>query len=223
MPPPSNRRVAQFAAKWVRPLLGPDFVVYRKRDLARLSGPFVQLLAMSVSRGGVLRVHPTFFVAGADLSLEVIPQNVSLEVLDPPRWSFDEPTLDEAFAHRLVSQLEEHTPLSFVAPLEGAAGVDRAFRHFAQRTTHWSCSLYHAFYLLACGRPEAAQQLAQSRQRYDRLGERIASQVPPWRVVLGARLDALERRVGLPAGAGLCRDEAQQQARLLELPDIRWS
>ena len=222
MAPISNKLIAQFTTKVVRPSLGPDYFLFRKRDLARMSGPFVQLLALSVNRSGALRVHPCFYVAGADLSLEVIPQNVSLEVLDPHSWTYLQPTLDEAFAQRLLQQLEAESPLSFVAPLAGDASVSRVFRHFAARTTHWSCSLYQAFYLLACGRPSAAHELAQTRARFNKLGENVVGQAPPWRLALGERLDELERRLTLPEGQDLCRTEAQQQAQRLELPEIRW-
>ena len=219
----NNKLIAHFTTKVVRPSLGPDYFLFRKRDLARVSGPFVQLLAMSVSRSGALRVHPCFYVAGADLSLEVIPQNVSLEVQDPHRWTYLQPTLDAAFAQRLLQQLEADSPQSFVAPLSGDASVSRVFQSFAARTVHWSSNLYHAFYLLTRGRPEATQELAQARARFNKLGERRVGQAPSWRFVLAERLDELERRLTLPEGCELCRAEAQQQAQRLELPEIYWS
>lgn len=187
-----------------------------------MRGPFVQLLALSVSRGGAVRVHPTFFVAGADLSLTVIPQTVSLEVLDPRRWSFHDCALDGTFAAGLVQSLEQASPLSFVTPIPSDDAVERAFASFASRSVHWGECLFAAFFMLACNRPGAAPLLRQAQDRFARLGTKVIGDPPEWRLVLGARLAELHRRLQDPDGAQQCRTDADNQSAALRLPPIRW-
>ena len=219
-----NKEIARFVQSDIRPHLASDFTTYKKRDLVRMQGSFVQLLALSFSRNGTLRVHPTFFVVGADLSLPVIPQNASLEVIDPWKWSFAGVVLDHDFAQRLVRQLESLSPLSFTSPLEAieTGAIPRVFAFFDKHSEHWSQSLYLACYLLAIGHKDAPVAAKRARAQFDKLGRKVIGQPPPWRISLGERLLELERRLSLAEGPSLCREEAEEQAEKLGLPKIAW-
>jgi hypothetical protein len=220
-----NAQLSRFVDTEVRPLLAPDFTLYRKRELVRMHGPFVQFLSLSVARGGSLRVYPTFFVVGADPSVPVIPQNVSLGAEDPAAWRFQGVVLDAEFARRLVRQVEAASPLSFTGPLaaDGSA-IARTFHVFEARTRHWSPSLYLAHFLLTAGSRQAAAAAAvgRARVRFAALGERVTGDPPAWRIALGQRIAELERRVTSADGQGLCRAESERQAAEFGLPGIVW-
>ncbi len=219
-----NREIARFVQHDIRPHLAKDFTTYKKRDLVRMYGSYVQHLAFSFSRNGTLRAHPTFFVVGADLSLPVIPQNTSLEVIDPWRWSFAGAVLDQDFAQRFVRQLENLSPLSFTAPLADAAtvAIPRVFGVFVKHSEHWSHSLYLAYYLLATGHKDAPAAAKRARAQFDRLGRIVIGLPPPWRVALGQRILELDRRLSFAEGPSLCREDAEEQAVKLGLPKITW-
>ena len=219
-----NREISRFVHTNIRPLLASDFRTYKKRDLVRMHSSFVQLLALSFSRNGTLRVHPTFFVVGADLLIPVIPQNASLEVIDPWKWSFAGAVLDQDFAQVIVRQLEKLSPLSFTASLEtmAADAIPRVFTFFDKHSEHWSQSLYLACYLLAIGHKDAPAAAKRARAQFDKLGRKVIGQPPPWRIALGERILELERRLSLAEGPSLCREEAEEQAEKLGLPKIAW-
>jgi hypothetical protein len=217
--------IRQFVEGELRPRLALDFVPYKSHDLVRMRGPFVQLLAISVRRSGSLRVHPTFFVVGADPVVPVIPQNVSLEVLDPWKWSFPNEELTRDFADRLRRELDATSPLSFAAPLSSIddSDVSKLFEFFDRKTKHWSASLYLAHYLLATGRAPATAALHRARAKFDKLGSKVSGAPPVWRIALGARIGELERRLTLAEGPGLCRIDSDDQAATFGLPTPTWT
>jgi hypothetical protein len=101
-----TRVVAAFFKIEIRPQLGEDFFVYKKRHLARMRGPFVQaaLFAKDCSNG--LEIIPTFYMAGANPFDPVLFQTMSLPITgmaSASQWRFPPETpLDAELTHRLM-------------------------------------------------------------------------------------------------------------------------
>ncbi len=218
----SNKDIARFMLTLVLPKLGQDFFPYVKKDLARMRGPFVQLLALSSSKSGrFLKVHPTLYVVGADPSFEVISQNVSLEVWAPRKWSFDSPTLGEAFADRLLQQIEAETPISFVQPLDDSA-IEAALRRFAAAKGHWNAQFFLAFLSILQRWPNAHEELVAAQKVFDKLVQPGAAGLPPWGKAQLRRFEALRRRIDSANGVEECKKECESHALSLKLPPIAW-
>lgn len=205
----------------VRPLLPDDYVVYMKRDYLRMRGPFIQLLAVSLGRGGrVVKVHPTFYVAGADLKMDVITESASLGIIDPHDWRFLDQPLDSSFARLIVDRVAAHTPLSFQEPITDAA-MAGALKQFARMPKNWSVRLLYGFLLILLGHGDARRELRNAVADFTK-DRRKRNDAPSWELEMDARFTELLARLDAPDRILRCRQDAEAHAARLKLPGIRW-
>jgi len=218
----SNSNIEGFVQQAIWPRLPADYFVYKKRGLARMRGPFVQLLVLSKNKSGrFLKAHPTLYVAGAEPGMATICQNVSLEVWAPRKWMFDSPALDSSFARNLVLQIERETPVSFVQPLTDTS-INRAFHRFNAKSCDWHAQFFLAFLSILQNKRSAYDDLRLARKRFQKLTFSRVSKIAPWVDVLSDRFSELENRIGRSDCLSLCRVDCQHHAELLKLPLIDW-
>lgn len=211
-----------FMKNEVRPHLPHDYVVYMKRDYLRMRGPFVQLLTVSLGRGGrVVKVHPTFYVAGADLEMEVITESASLGMIDPLDWRFVDQPLDSSFAQLIIDRVAARTPLSFTEPIADGS-MAGALRSFAQLPKNWSVRLLYGFLLILLGKPEARRELVRALADFTKDRRKRTDFPVAWELELDARFTELIARLDARDCIIRCRQDAEAHATRLKLPAVRW-
>lgn len=231
--------IARFVKTHLRAAL-PDFSCqYKRRDICRMRGLFMQGVGVGTSRGGWIHVYPDFFVLGAEIYEKDLPKNllkngsvcsdnlihgtVSLEVKAPRRWHFPPETpLDEALAAEILRRLKEDSPISFTELLTGDA-IDKALRWFGKDGLHWAADLFLAYFNMTRGAPSARKDLARAFGLFVK-HSRYSTDKPPldYEEALYARFQELEARLDRPDCIALCRADAEEHARLLGLPPIVW-
>lgn len=214
--------IARFVKQCLQPKLPIAYQLYGKRDLVRMRGNFAQLVLISQGRGHYLRVLPTLYVVGADLSEETTHQTVSLYVRNPHDWNLTPETLDLAFATQIVQQLKRSPVTAFVCEF-GDKEIDKALRWFGKAGTHWAADLFLAFFNMTRGSPSARKDLARAFELF-RGNSRMVTDKPlrDWEEVLLARFHELEARLDHADCIALCRADAEKYAKLLKLPPIVW-
>lgn len=221
-----TKDIAYFVKNMIWPKFGPGYFIYKRQDLVRMRGPFLQGVLFAKKRSGWLHVIPTFYVAGANLADPVIFQTMSVPVHgidEARRWKWHADTLlDDHLASHIVSQLEEYSPLSFVEALDDLA-VGASLTHFAKELSHWAPFLSLAFFCICSGNPSARDNLDHARRIFLKLS-RYGSGTPPleFEQALLARFDELEARLDDPDCISICRTEAEEHAARLFLPPIEW-
>ncbi|MEW6416489.1 MAG: hypothetical protein AB1482_14685 [Pseudomonadota bacterium] len=231
--------IAYFVRTHLRAVL-PDFTgQYKRRDIHRMRGSFIQGVGVSVSRGGWIHLTPSLFVLGAEIyekdlqssklkdgsisADNLIHTTVCLETKAPRRWMFEPETpLDEKFAAEILTRLKKDSPISFTAPLEDEA-IDKALRWFGKDGLHWAADLFLAYFNMTRGAPTARRDLGRAFDIFRRKS-RMATDKPlrDWEEALLARFQELESRLDRPDCIALCRADAEEHARLLKLPPIVW-
>lgn len=216
----------RFVQSFLKQKLGDEYKPATKREVARMRGHFVQTVSLGVSRSEWMTVYPTFYVVGADPSDEVMFQTMSLPMsgIDSSRrWSVQPETLlDEILADRLVRQIEEETPLSFLLPLTDAS-IHKTLQKFCKGAQHWAPSLSLTYWEILTGNKTAADTLAISKKQFIK-HSRFGSGKQPldFEHTLMARYELLQARIGSPDCIGQCRAEAEVHAAKLKLPKIHW-
>jgi hypothetical protein len=214
--------IARFVKQCLQPKLPIAYQLYGKRDLVRMRGNFAQLVLIAQERGHYLRVLPTLYVVGADLSDETTHQTVSLYVRNPHDWNLNPEILNSAFATQIVQQLERSPVTAFVSEF-GDNEIDKSMRWFSKAGTHWAADLFLAFFNMTRGAPTARKDLAQAFELFRR-NSRMVTDKPlrDWEEALLARFHELEARLDRPDCIGLCRADAERHSKLLKLPPIAW-
>lgn len=191
-----------------------------------MRGPFLQGVLFAKKRSGWLHVIPTFYVVGANPADPVIFQTISLPVHgvdEAMKWKWHADTLlDDNLASRIVSQLEECSPISFVGALDDVT-VAVSLTIFSEKVTHWAPLLSLAFFCICSGNSSARDNLDRARRIFLKLS-RYGSGTPPldFEQALLARFDELEARLENPDCISICRAEAVEHAARLSLPVIEW-
>jgi len=230
--------IARFVRTYLRAAL-PDFTAqYKRRDILRMRGHVVQWVHVSVGRSEWVRVYPSLFVLGSKIyekdldcykrkdgtvERDSLISTVSLEAKYPDaRWHFPPETqLDETFAAEILTRLKQDSPISFTEPLQDEA-IDKALRWFG-KDGYWLAHLFIAYFNMTRGAPTARKDLARAFEQFIK-HSRYSTNKPPFdfEEALYARFQELESRLDRPDCVALCRADAEEHARLLELPPIVW-
>ncbi|MGD2117911.1 MAG: hypothetical protein PVG66_06115 [Chromatiales bacterium] len=218
--------IKRFAQTILLHRLGEGFQIHAKRDLVRLRGPFVQSVLLANKRSGWLHVIPTFYVIGADPAHEAMFQTMSLPISgvdDTGRWRMSPETpLNEALASHIMTQLEEESPLSYIAPLNDS-NIHKTLNLFYKKVPNWMPGLSLAFWEILAGKTMAARSLAKAKRKFIRYSRYGTNKFPrDFEQELMKRFDVLESRLGTPEGLHACRQEAEAHAERLGLGKIGW-
>lgn len=217
-----SKDIARFMREHMKRYL-TEYVLYKRRFLVRMRGNLVQGLIVGVSRGGWVKVYPTFYVVGSDPADDGIHQTVSLYAENPHRWSFPPDTpLDDVFASEIMKRIAQDSPISFVVPLDDDAIV-KGLRWFGRDNFHWSADLFLAFFNMTRGAPSARDDLARAFDLFRR-HSRLSMDEPlvDWEERLRDRFLELQARLDSPDCISLCRADAEAHAKALGLPPIIW-
>lgn len=206
------------------PLHLAGFSMYAERDLIRMRGPFVQALLFGNSRTQTLDVVPAFYVVGAYPADSALFQTMSIPLVDATgdlRWlSAADAPVEEELAQRLLAQVEQDSPLSFIAPLQDES-ISMALEHLVTTSSHWLPALSKAFFAMCMGSSTAAADLARARDTFIRLSNVGRGGTPrPFERDLMARFDDLNLRLQGIDCIAQCRKEAEEHAARLGLPAI---
>ena len=216
--------IARFIKTNINTVL-PDFTSqYKKRDLLRMRGNFVQMLIIGVSRGGWIGISPTFYVLGPELWQDYIHETVSLSVLSSEkRWNFPPDTLlEDNFANEILQRLIEDSPISYLDQLSDES-VSRGLSWLARDRQHWAADLFLAFFNMTRGAPTARTDLARAFKLFHQ-HSRLSTNKPlrDWEVLLQNRFNELEKRLDNSDCIALCRADSESHAKMLGLPPIVW-
>lgn len=214
--------IRKFSRTHMEYLRGFGFYSNKSGDLFRSRGHFLQCILFWISRGGYLHVSPTFFVLGANPRDSTIHQAVSLHTDDPRKWHFNDVSLDQSFAVRLIDQLEQESTLSFVSPLLDET-IDSALRRCATRDRLWVSSLFLAFFSIIRGAETLRDDVHLAKKVFGKYCEpSLGKSLRDGEQVVSDRIAMLEQRVDDPDCSAISRREAEEHAIRLKLQPLSW-
>ncbi len=216
----SAKALNRYLVHELAPVLGPQFQRYGRRALVRMRGSVVQYLVLSASRTRVLVVSPGLFVCGADPNFPVLGGALSHRFVRKNNWNFVDPKLDEGLTNRIVTMLQADCgPLSFFSGMTDDL-IGKEIKYFIHRGNFWSYHLHMAFFNITRGDRAAGDDLTRAVGAF----KALPLPDPPRdhdRALL-RRFATLEARLDQPDCVALCRADAEEHARRLRLPPIRW-